>query len=90
MPFKLTRVSDLLRESLTPLSHEAQQVEKSYRHAYRDGWVAAMDTYYDRIPTLGRDGAYDALWDFWLDDLRAWAMGDCTERTLPPPIAPLP
>lgn len=90
MPFKLTRVSDLLRESLTPPPAEAVRLEEAYRRAYHDGWIAAMDAFYDRIPSLGRDGAYDALWDFWLDDLRLWWLGDCTERTLPPGVAPLP
>ena len=90
MPFKLTRVSDLLRESLTPPPAEAARVEEAYRRAYRDGWVAAMDAFYDRIPALGRDGAYDALWDFWLDALGAWVAADCTARTLPPSPESLP
>jgi len=90
MPFKLTRVSDLLRESLTPPPEAMIRAEEAYRRAYRDGWIMAMDAFYDRLPTLGREGAYELLWDFWLDDLRAWAVSDCTERTLPPPVAPLP
>ena len=87
MPFNLNRVSDLLRESLAPPT-EAERLEETYRRAYLDGWITAMDAFYDRIPTLGRDGAYNILWDFWLDDLRAWAGGDCRTRTLPPPLSP--
>ncbi len=84
MPFKLTRVSDLLRESLTPPPETTIRAEETYRRAYRDGWIMAMDAFYDRLPMLGREAAYEALWDFWLDDLRAWAVSDCTERTSPP------
>lgn len=67
---------------------ECRALERAYRRAYRDGWIAAMDAFYDRIPSLGRDSAYNALWDFWLDTLCAWAVSDCTVRILPPGITP--
>ncbi len=70
--------------TLTP--EERRAYEQGYRRGYRDGWMLAMDAFYDRIPTLGRDGAYEALWDFWIDAIRGWAAQDCTQMILPPRI----
>jgi 5-methylcytosine-specific restriction endonuclease McrA len=58
-------------------SHEGE-----YRRGYRDGYIAATDAVF-AIWFLGKKRAYNALFNFWKNELISWARFEI-DRWLPP------
>lgn len=75
-------IGTLLSEVLPEDTHE-----QTYRRAYRDGWVQAIETMHDLMFSKGmaRQEAYDRCWYHWEHHLLTWQQRAKNENTFEKP-----
>ena len=67
--------------------HTKEQCERAYRRGYRDGFIEAVNAYYDLMRTrLSKNEAYSRCWDHWEKMLAEWETGNCSGLKLPPAV----
>ena len=70
--------------TLADLEPRTDEHEKEYRRGYCDGFVSAANAIVD-IWFLGKQKAYDVLFDHWEGSLSAWKRTEISNHMLFPP-----